>query len=453
MSIDEEIEHHLNIITKCAIQNERGTALLATTTDSRYPYVYPRDSACASRLLSDICEADISASPQAFSLLEGLARFISSVQRKDGFWGQRYGLDGTDMSIYKQEDNVAHGAIILGNYLATCFQRNHHPKALPRYLDQIKKAVSFALKNYYRREINLFFSTTSLHESALEKGYSIWVNHAYSRMLNSVLGVAESYGVKRKFSEELNFKQGFCNNIHRLFIQGDRYVRRLTPEGVTDFRPDVTLLSPYYFKCRYHQCGRCMVEKNKDKLENSIAFIKNSLWDPELEMLQRYLPFREDINTHIHAGNGPWVIYTAILAQYYYENGQKARGDKVLSIIDKYKTKEGYLPEHLSTPERFEAFIKMEWETGLDTQKEFFPDILLDNLSYDKIVEEIINMKNSYDKIRNQIHQDSMSRTPCIQFAVPLMWSHAEYARALLVKKRSWPSPDEKQGENNKSTH
>ena len=435
MVLDQKIALHLDIILRCAIKTEKGIALMATLPDSRYPYVYPRDSACASQLLLGLSELDIADSDKAFSLLEGLARFISSVQKEDGFWGQRYGLGGEDKSIYKQEDNVAHGATILGNYLLTCSKRNCEPREAPKYLSQIKKAVSFALKNYYRKEINLFFSTTSLHESAIEKGYSIWVNHAYSRMLNSVLQVAEVYGVKGIFDEELKFKQGFCNNIHRLFIHGDRYIRRLTPQGFIDFRPDVTLLSPYYFKCRYHKCPRCMVEENSEKLDNTIAFVKNSLWDPELGMLQRYLPFTEDIDTHVHAGNGPWIAYTAILAQYYYENGKKEKGDEIVNFVDQYKTKEGYFPEHLTTPERFTEFIEMEWQTGLDAKKEFHPEILLDNLPYDRIVEEIFNMKNSYNRIRKEVNGKIVFKLKSIHFAQPLMWAHAEYAKALLIKK------------------
>jgi len=437
MDIDQEIESHLNIITKCAIETERGIALLATLPGSRYPYVYPRDSACASHFLLELSRSEISASVKAFELLEGLAHFISSVQREDGFWGQRYGIEGEDKGLYKQEDNVAHGASILANYLLACYYRNSEPKDLSFYINQIKRAISFALKNYYRKEIHLFFSTTSLHESAIEKGYSIWVNHSYTRMLNLILHVADVFKLKKYFGKELNFKQGFCNTIHRLFIMDNRYIRRLTPQGIADLRPDATLLSPFYYQCRYHKCERCLVDENQRILENTIEFISSNLLDPELGMLQRYLPFTEDIDTHIHAGNGPWIPYTAILAQYYYRNNRdKDKGDEILTLINQYKTKEGYLPEHISTTERFEEFIRMEWQTGLDTQKEFFPEILLEKLPYDKIVEEIFNMKKSYDSIRKEINDGIVSESESIRFASPLMWSHVECAMALLTKKR-----------------
>jgi hypothetical protein len=72
-------------------------------------------------------------------------------------------------SIYKQEDNNAHGLIILSNYLLTAEKRKEDIRDIDKVLLSIKNASQFAIKNYYRPEINLFHSTTSIHESALEK--------------------------------------------------------------------------------------------------------------------------------------------------------------------------------------------------------------------------------------------------------------------------------------------
>jgi GH15 family glucan-1,4-alpha-glucosidase len=120
-----------------------------------------------------------------------------------------------------------------------------------------------------------------------------------------------------------------------------------------------------------------------------------------------------------------------MLAQYYYQTGAVERGDTILNQIDKYRTDEGYIPEHLSTKRRFEEFIRLEWEVGLDAKKEFHPEIVLPNLSYDFIVDELFFMKKSYDKIRNEISEEKKT---VIQFAIPLMWSHVEYAKALIAR-------------------
>ena len=76
----------------------------------------------------------------------------------------------------------------------------------------------------------------------------------------------------------------------------------------------------------------------------------------------------------------------------------------------------------------------MEWQTGLDSRKEFYSDILLDNPPFDRSVEKIFTIKNAYDKIIKQVNKKGASKLKIIQFIPPLMWSHAEYA-VLLIKK------------------
>ncbi|MHC4269935.1 MAG: hypothetical protein ACYSTS_15910 [Planctomycetota bacterium] len=430
-SLCEKLAKHLGIITKCSITTKLGTVLLATILESRYPYVYPRDSACAATLFRQMVEKDLDPNGDAFNLLKGLAKFISSVQDESGEWVQRYGLNGQKKAIYIQEDNTAYGGIILSHYLLSCHYRQEEPAELEAYLNKIKKAIQFAIKSFYREEIFLFFSTTSVHESAIEKGYSIWVNHVYILYFNLMAQLTRKFDLKDFFADELSFKCRFCQSVHRRFVLNDRFVRRITKDGTFDLRPDITIMSPVYFQCKEDHCDSCVLDDNPKIITNSINFVVDNLWDPELGMLQRYLPFTEDIETHIHAGNGPWVQYTAMLAQYYYKEGAIEKGDNILNQIDKYCTAEGYIPEHLSTKRRFEEFISLEWEVGLDAKKEFHPDILIPNLSYDFIVEELFFMKKSYDQIRIAIDKE---KKKVIHFAVPLMWSHVEYARALISR-------------------
>jgi len=163
---------------------------------------------------------------------------------------------------------------------------------------------------------------------------------------------------------------------------------------------------------------------------NTMKFVEDTLWDPDLGMLQRYLPFIEDPNTHVHAGNGPWVQYTAMLAQYNYFTGKVEKGDTIIDIINRYSV-DGYLCEHLTTPERFREFLTLEWLSGTDVSKEFAANIMVDGITYDLIVEELNHMKNSYDQIKRTIDGGANNY---LTFAMPLMWSHAEYAMALLLK-------------------
>ncbi len=428
LDLNRDVNVHLDILSQCSIDTERGSALMATLPGSRYPYVYPRDSACAARFLFRLATSRLKSGEIALRLLGEIARYIMNCQRADGYWGQRYGIRGEDKGIYKQEDNVAHGVSILCRYLLAAKIKNMEIPGVEKYFDAIDRGASFARKNYYRKEIHLFYSTTSIHESAIEEGYTIWVNYAYLLMFRLIERVGEAYGIPGRFAGEAEVKAGFQPTVEKVFTHSGRYIRRLKPDGTLDLRPDITLLSPFFF-------GTGLDEDyfdNNATFNNSIAFIEDMLWDPELGMLQRYLPFIEDPESHIHAGNGPWVQYTAMLAQYYFYTGNDARGGEIMGIIDGYRSKEGYLCEHLTTPERFFEFKNLEWLTGHDFDKEFEPHILIDDTPYDNIVEELNHMRNAYARVEEACGK--IGGNGHISFATPLMWSHAEYAMALMLR-------------------
>ncbi|MFQ5753329.1 MAG: hypothetical protein ACE5HI_15165, partial [bacterium] len=289
----------------------------------------------------------------------------------------------------------------------------------------------YSINHFYEKELNLFRSTTSIHESAMEEGFTCWVNFAFLYAFSLAHEVACNLNENKIISNTyLNFRKHFLYSISELFMSGDRYIRRIDPHGNIDLRPDVTLLSPFYFGFLHY----------KQEMAKSVRFLEKQLWDPELGMIMRYLPFYKDFATHVHAGNGPWLQYTAILAQYHYWSGDRKHGDELLKYIDKYKNERGEIPEHLSTCKRFEEFMKSEWQSGIDFQKEFHKPILLDNLDFDKILEETNNMARSYEETGKKCMFENAASAEggFIQFATPLMWSHVEYARALLISANDW---------------
>jgi CRP-like cAMP-binding protein len=428
LDLNKEIYIHLDVLSQCIIDIGQGGALLATLPGSRYPYVYPRDSACASRFLLKVIKSPLRSGETAFRILGEIARFILKCQRGDGYWGQRYGVRGEDKAIYIQEDNVAHGVSILCRYLLAA---KHRSVPIPQFegiLAAIVKGFDYSHSHYYRNEIHLFYSTTSIHESAIEEGYSIWVNYAYLAMLRLMESVGSAYGVLDRFAEAMALKGSFEGTLDRIFTMSGRFVRRLRPNGEIDLRPDITLMSPFFFGTGLE--SDCFI--NNEAFSNSIRFIEQTLTDPDLGMLQRYLPFIEDPETHVHAGNGPWLQYTSMLAQYHYYTGEIGRGDQILRLMDRYRSKEGYLCEHLTTPERFFEFKRLEWLSGQDFSKEFAPEIMIPGITYDLIVEELNHMKNAYDQIERNSGNGTEARH--ITFATPLMWSHAEYAMALMFR-------------------
>ncbi|MEE9176705.1 MAG: hypothetical protein V3U19_11115 [Thermodesulfobacteriota bacterium] len=432
--LNDQLNEQMDIILRCTIENKKyGRLLLASPPSSRYPYVYPRDTNCAVQLMRRLAGSsnDYDCREQAFVIMKSMAYFMKDCISSEGSWGQRYSLEGEDKSLYKQEDNVAHGIAIICNYLLTARKLKREVKDMDDFFVCINKALDYSYAELYEKELNLFYSTTSIHESAMEEGYTCWVNfsflYAYS-LANEVATKKDKKNIIR--SEFLNFRHQFLYSVSELFIGNNRYIRRTAPDGTRDMRPDFTLLSPFYFGFLHY----------KTQMDNSVLYLEKQLWDPELGMIMRYLPFYKDFSTHVHAGNGPWLQYTAVLAQYHYWNGNTSRGDELLGMIDSFKNEKGEIPEHLSTCQRFEDFMEREWNPGIDFQKEFYKPILLDNVEFDKILEEANNMHKSYEETGSSCIIRDITRPEggYIQFAAPLMWSHAEYARALLLRAGDW---------------
>ncbi|MFQ6061761.1 MAG: hypothetical protein ACE5J9_01090 [Methanosarcinales archaeon] len=418
----DQIKFHFDIIKKCSVKAKHGIALLATFPGSRYPYCYPRDTAACARFLRKILEKseEESLSKEAYNLLKGIAEFILHTQKENGYWGQRYDTSCKEQSIYKQEDNVAHGMIVLEEYILSNAFLGKTPKWSEEIGNAIEKASEFALHHYYRPEINLFYTTTSIHESRIVQGFDVWTNFAYLRAFELAEWIIESVERPDLFPTIRTFRTQFQKSLFRTFTVSDsRLVRRINGEGHYDFRPDITLLAPFYFGF-----------ENRDPIltREAVETVERELWDPELDGIDRYLPYHDDFTCHLHSGNGPWMQYTAILAQYKYLHNDIEGGDKILKIIDENRTEEGFIPEHLTTPRRFKAFMATEWNTGLDARKEFDRRALIPEVSYDFIVDELVHMKTSYKKVDEQVYETENS----LKFAAPLMWSHVEYGLALL---------------------
>lgn len=387
---------------------------LATPMGSRYPYVYPRDLAAIARAF-DRLDAK---GTESTRMLEGAAAFLLAAQGLDGAWGQRYNLDAKDQSIYRQEDNTAHAVAVLARHV------RHHRRegrAAPQEaaaIEAMQRGLAFARSSIYRKGINLYYSTTSIHESALEQGYTLWTNGAYRDAYRLAVEAARLTGDDAHAAKWEDQQRRLDENIRRHFVQDDQWIRGLTAEGRFDRRPDVTLLSPYYFQFEH----LAPVES-----EASAHRIERELWDPDLGLLQRYLPFREDPHVHLHAGNGPWLAYTAWLAQRHAKNGRAKRAEEILAAIERFAASDGGLPEHVSTRERFQDFMANEWETGLDFRKEFDPAILLPGVPFTTILDEAVRMRLAYE---SAARESERSGDGFIRFATPLGWTHAEMAVA-----------------------
>lgn len=433
-----EPSFHLDVLDELTFDAETdGAVPLASLPDNRYPYVYPRDVASITRAW--LAATDAGVRPAACrDHIVAAARFFAAVQA-EGWWYQRYALDGTDTSIYQQEDNVAHGIRILAHAIqaeAACGDLAGSGGALDgAFLEtlvaRIGDAVAVLREECYDANAHLLESTTSIHEGRIESGYTLWVNcaalaalgqaaDALERLAADAVAIDAAAAVRDRIDAFRTLLEG---GVERSFaVDGMPVPRRYTPDGDRDERPDITLFAPSYFG---------LEELFDDHAARAATRAANSLEDPRLGGLQRFRGFYRDFDVHQHGGNGPWMQYTAWHAQFRFDRGEHERGDEVLATITQHADADGSIPEHLSTRERFEQFLEREWDTGLDYEKEFDDEALRD-VPQDRIVEELGHMQQAYDEMAAALEEREV-----ISFAEPLAWCHAEFLVALLRREQS----------------
>jgi GH15 family glucan-1,4-alpha-glucosidase len=421
---------HLDVLDELTYDAEIDGAIpLASDPDNRYPYAYPRDIASITRAWLTALRRDVRPDACRDRVVE-TARFLTAVQ-DDGWWYQRYGLDGEDQSIYRQEDNVAHGIRVLSHAMLALDECDDLAAADGTFLSAVTEcidaAVTVARTELYDANAHLIESTTSIHEGAIESGYTLWVNCAFLAALGQASAALKRIDddgpvvVDDDVIEQIEmFRSRLAPGVTRSFAVDEMPVpRRFTPEGERDDRPDITLLAPAYFD---------LDEVFGEHAERAAKRAAAGLEDPRLGGLQRFRGFHRNFEVHQHGGNGPWMQYTAWHAQFRYDLGERNRGDDVLSTITGHADADGYIPEHLSTRDRFEQFLEQEWDTGVDFEKEFDADVLRD-VPFDRIAEELEHMRQAYEEM-----EAAVAERDVISFAAPLAWCHAEFLTALLKR-------------------
>ncbi|WP_433627743.1 glucoamylase [Halomicrococcus sp. NG-SE-24] len=399
-----------------------GAVPLASFPDNRYPYAYPRDIACITRAWLAALRADVRPEHCRDEIVAA-ARFMLDVQDLSGRWRQRYALDGTDESIYVQEDNVGHGLRILAHAVVALDETDGVDAASDSFVadavEAIDTAASHARSELFDPNAHLIESTTSIHEGRIESGYTLWVNAVFVAALRQANDALTRLPVETEVEEEriADLLRLLESGVERAFTSTPQVPRRYSPDGNVDTRPDVTLFAPYYFGLE-DLFGAAAV----DAAERAAT----ALEDPRLGGLQRFMGFYRDYEVQQHGGNGPWMQYTAWHAQFRYDCDEPERGDAVLDTIERYVDEDGYIPEHLTTRARFESFMENEWHTRRDFEKEFDEAVLRD-VPFDLIVEEARNMRDSYRRLADRVREDDV-----VGFARPLAWSHAEVLTALL---------------------
>src|SRR3954447_18308881 len=296
--LDQFLQVSRDVFRRASAASPRGRALLATPPSGKYPYVYTRDLAVT---IAALCELD------SMDVARDFCRFLLRAQSPDGSWAQRYDFDGRPAHVASQEDATALAIWALLTYVKAAGDDTLVEVAR----EPIERATTYTVECTLNSYLYLVETTSSIHESDVSLGYEIWNNCAHAAAFALCHRV---YGGERYRRLALMIRRA----IGLLMVQDNRFLRRLDPNGYPDPRPDVTMMSPFYF---------ALWSPTERAVLNSAEVIERSLWNVEIGGYIRHLPYSPAERLALP---GPYPHFTAWMAQYHYSIGNQDRAEAIL---------------------------------------------------------------------------------------------------------------------------
>jgi hypothetical protein len=310
--LDQFLQVSRDVFRRASAASPRGRALLATPPSGKYPYIYTRDLAIT---IAALCELD------SLDVARDYCRFLLRAQSPDGSWAQRYDLEGRPAHLVNQEDATALAIWALLTYVKAAGDDTLVEVAR----EPIERATTYTVECTLNSYLYLVETTSSIHESDVSHGYEIWNNCAHAAAFALCHRV---YGGERYRRLALMIRRA----IGLLMVQDNRFLRRLDPNGYPDPRPDVTIMSPFYF---------ALWSPTERAVLNSAEVIERSLWNVEIGGYIRYLPYSPAERLALP---GPYPHFTAWMAQYHYAIGNQDRAEAIMRwLFD--NSVESQLPE------------------------------------------------------------------------------------------------------------
>jgi GH15 family glucan-1,4-alpha-glucosidase len=384
--LDRFLQVSRDVFRAATVSSPRGRALLATPTTGKYPCVYTRDLAVT---ISALCELDELEAARDF------CRFLLRVQSPDGSWVQRYDPTGRSAHIAVQEDATA-----LAIWALLTFVKASGDETLAEVArEPIERATTYTVERTLNSYLYLVETTSAIHESPVSRGYEIWTNCAHAAAFALCHRV---YGGERYRRLALMIRRA----IGLLMVQDNRFLRRLDPHGMPDPRPDVTVMSPFYFG---------LWSATERAVLNSAEVIEAALWNVEIGGYIRYLPYSPDERLAIP---GPYPHFTAWMAQYHYAIGNQDRAEAIMRwLFD--NAVESRMPELVAPASSIRRFSN-ELRGGIEAMQ---PSGLTDWQTVDEI------------RVRRNAELDYLVRESrgrdVVPANIPYIWGHVETLRAL----------------------
>ena len=366
-------KNSLEILKKFQLKNG---AILASSPDGRYPYIYPRDHSICILALIDADE---------FVKAKKALTFILNAQNSDGSFPQRVTRNGRDAS-YKpiQLDNTALIIYAFARYI----KKSKDNKFIKKYKSKINKSLKYLGKNLNEQKY-LFYTPNSIHEfPPFEEGYEIWANSVCYGALKllediKIISKIDKEKLKRKINKYLWGGKYFIKNI------------RVKESSSVAKEIDSSACALYDFEV--------FDSKNK-KIKATVKEIEKQLTDLQLGGICRY---KRHIGRN-NGGYGPWPHFTLLICKYYINLGKKKQADKYLNwILDiSYNLQ---LPEHISTKKDFEHWVRVYRKAGI--------------------------LRKDREIMIKNIRKSPMYKKGIAYSVLPLAWPHAEFIRTWKLYK------------------
>ncbi len=374
---------------------------LATSKDERYPYVYPRDH---SMIIQGFLSAGL------YDNAKKALEFILNTKSEGGAFPQRVDTEGKDAS-YKPIQIDGTGLVLYS--LTEYVKKTKDYDFASKYFKRAKEAVEYIIKNSYenikgtyeKKKHNLvmplIFTPNSVHEyPPTEKGLEIWANSICCAALSNIFKLSKKLDDKKIECKEYadKVKKGIFkymwNSRKKTFVKTIRV--RESSSVLVD--PDVA---------KYAIADYGLLKDNDDRVINTVTDIENNLWNWELGGICRY-PKYEGRN---NGGWGPWPNYTLMIARHHIRVKNRQKADQYMRwILDiSYENK---LPEHVSTINEFEEYVKDFKEAGL--------------------------LRKDRKKMIENTRNHPMYKKGIAYVTLPLAWSHAEYIRTFNLYKNNF---------------
>lgn len=375
------------VLRQATFTGFRGTGLYASSPTCVYPFAYTRDLAAT---IVGLCELGATDTARPY------ADFLLDTQDEEGLWPECLDTEGRAVESPRHEDCTA-----LAVWAVLSFARASGDSAFrERAGKAVERATQFTVGRTLNTYLYLIETTSSLHAGPVSEGYELWNNCAHAAAFALAHKV---YGGERYRRLALLIRRA----IGLLMTQDSRFVRRLDPRGYADSRPDMALMAPYYFGL-WAPTERTVI--------NSAELIERTLWNVEIGGYVRFLPYSSLERSVLP---GPWPCYTAWMAQYHYELGNKDRAEAILNWVLNNR-EDGVLPEVLVPAASAHRYLGERRRVARETQ---------------------VNRRRS----NGQVHEAVLERVmldleylermaverEVIPLGAPHVWSHVETLRAL----------------------